>query len=83
VNGKPLGVAWKPPFRIDVTAALKPGANTVEVKVTNLWVNRVVGDLQPDVRTKYTYTSFVYYRPDSPLLSSGLLGPVKVVRLAN
>src|SRR6185295_16882070 len=47
VNGKPLGVVWRTPFRVDATSALKPGANTVEVKVVNLWVNRIVGDLQP------------------------------------
>jgi hypothetical protein len=83
VNGKSLGIAWKPPFRVDVTGALKPGPNTLQVKVTNLWVNRVVGDLQPGAGEKYTYTSYPYYRPDSPLLPSGLLGPVKVVRLSN
>ncbi|MDE3167044.1 MAG: glycoside hydrolase, partial [Acidobacteriota bacterium] len=80
VNGKPLGVVWHAPFRVDATGALKPGANTVEVKVVNLWVNRVVGDLQPGVTKKYTWTAMQYYRADSPLLASGLLGPVRVVR---
>jgi hypothetical protein len=49
LNGKSLGIVWKTPFRVDVTAALKPAANTLEVKVTNLWVNRLIGDQQPDV----------------------------------
>ena len=79
VNGKPLGVFWKAPFRIDVTSALKPGANTLEIKVTNLWVNRLIGDQQPDVTTKYTYTAVQFYRADSPLLPSGLIGPVQVI----
>lgn len=76
VNGKPLGIAWKPPFRIDVTSALKTGANRLEVKVTNLWVNRLIGNQQPGTHTKYTYTTQL-----SPLLPSGLLGPVRIVRI--
>jgi len=79
VNGKPIGIVWKAPFRVDVTAALKPGPNSVEVKVTNLWVNRLVGDQQPDAAKKYTYTAMQFYRADSPLLPSGLLGPVELV----
>ena len=44
LNGKELGILWKPPFRVEVTDALKPGTNTLEVKVVNLWVNRQIGD---------------------------------------
>jgi len=79
VNGKNLGVVWKTPFRVDVTGAMKPGANTVEVKVTNLWVNRLIGDVQPGAAKKYTYTTQPFYRANSPLLPSGLLGPVEIV----
>ena len=82
VNGQALGIVWKAPFRVDVTEALKPGTNAVEVKVTNLWVNRLIGDQQPSVTRKYTYTTMPFYRADSPLLPSGLLGPVQLVRLA-
>jgi len=46
LNGKDLGVLWKPPFRVEVTAALQTGDNVLEVKVTNLWVNRMIGDEQ-------------------------------------
>ena len=79
VNGKPLGIAWKIPFRVDATEALKPGANAVEIKVTNLWVNRMIGDRQPNAARKYTLTSPTFYKADSPLLPSGLLGPVKII----
>ena len=50
VNGKQLGVLWKPPFRVNLTAAAKPGTNTLEIKITNLWPNRLIGDeqLPPD-----------------------------------
>jgi hypothetical protein len=79
VNAKSLGVLWKAPFRVDVTGAFKPGSNTLEIKVTNLWVNRLIGDQQPDVTTKYTYTTVQFYRADSPLLPSGLIGPVQLI----
>jgi hypothetical protein len=46
VNGRSLGVLWYPPFRMDVTAALKAGTNTLEIQVTNTWANRLIGDEQ-------------------------------------
>jgi hypothetical protein len=82
VNGKPLGIVWKAPFRVDATGALKAGRNTVEIKVTNLWVNRLIGDEQPGVAKKYTYTTQKFYQADSPLLPSGLLGPVEILSVA-
>ncbi len=49
LNGKDLGLLWKPPYAFDVTGMLKPGANDLEVAVTNLWPNRLIGDEQlPD-----------------------------------
>jgi hypothetical protein len=49
LNGKDLGILWKAPFRIDVTDAAKAGDNELEVRVTNLWPNRLIGDEQyPD-----------------------------------
>jgi hypothetical protein len=49
LNGKPLGTFWKPPFVCDVTGLLQPNANELEVRVTNLWPNRLIGDEQfPD-----------------------------------
>ncbi|MEX6689618.1 glycosyl hydrolase [Danxiaibacter flavus] len=80
VNGKSLGIVWKHPFCVNVTSALKTGNNTVEVKVTNLWVNRLIGDQQPGVINKITYTTMPFYQSGSPLLPSGLLGPVKLIQ---
>jgi hypothetical protein len=79
VNGKNLGVVWHTPYRIDVTSALKPGANEVSIKVINAWVNRLIGDEQPGA-TKYTFADVKPYKANSPLVPSGLLGPVAVIR---
>ena len=79
VNGFDLGVVWKAPFRVEVPAEyLHDGRNELEIKVINLWPNRIIGDLQPDVVRKWTYTASNWYTADSPLLPSGLLGPVTV-----
>ncbi len=101
INGQNLSILWKAPFRVDVTKALKPGENTLEIRVTNLWVNRLIGDEQkppylrwgasgepaewpqwlvagaavPDTG-RITFTTWKHYDKDSPLLESGLLGPV-------
>ena len=80
VNGTAVRTLWHAPFRADVTGILKPGKNRIEVKVTNLWVNRLIGDQQPDATTKYTFADVKPYKADSPLLPSGLLGPVTVLQ---
>jgi hypothetical protein len=82
VNGKPLGIVWHAPYRIDVTKDLKPGANQISIKVTNAWVNRLIGDQQPDATTKYTFADVKPYKANSPLLPSGLLGPVRIYSVA-
>jgi hypothetical protein len=79
VNGKPVGgVLWKPPYRADITSALTRGVKRVEVRVTNLWPTRMIGDVQPGVTQTYTFTDFRPFTKDSPLMESGLLGPVRV-----
>lgn len=75
VNGKPAGIAWKPPYEVDVGSLVAPGTNTVEVRVANLWVNRLIGDAQPGA-TKVTFTAAPTYKADAPLRPSGLIGPV-------
>jgi hypothetical protein len=103
LNGTDLGTLWKPPYRVDATHALKPGQNQLEVKVVNLWINRMIGDEQlpedcdrnsngtlkkwpawldtdqPSPTGRYTFTSWRLWKKDSPLQTSGLLGPVRVV----
>ena len=82
VNGKSLGIVWHAPYRVDATSALKPGANEVTIKVINAWVNRLIGDQQPDATTKYTFADVKPYKANSPLLPSGLLGPVRLYSVA-
>jgi hypothetical protein len=99
LNGRNLGVLWKPLFRVNITAAAKPGVNKLVVKVTNLWPNRLIGDEQlppdcewdgkqlkawpqwlldgkPSPTGRLTFTTWHHWTKDSPLLESGLLGPV-------
>ena len=80
VNGHPCGTVWKSPFIVDVSQAVRKGENQVEVHVTNLWVNRLIGDCQEDEKDPLTYTPVSFYKADSPLLPSGLLGPVTFLR---
>jgi hypothetical protein len=80
INGKPAGVLWKAPYQADITPLVKPGQNSVEVKVTNLWANRLIGDSSADGGTPTTFTTFKpYERPGARLMPSGLVGPVRVV----
>jgi len=76
VNGKDLGVLWKEPFRADITSALVPGKNVLQVKVTNLWPNRLIGDQFLPEDKRYTWTTYNPYQRTDDLLDSGILGPV-------
>jgi hypothetical protein len=78
INGKNMGTAWKKPFKMDITEGVKTGLNTIDIKVTNLWVNRLIGDAQPDVKNKLTFTTMPFYQANSPLLPSGLMGAVVI-----
>ena len=75
VNGKDAGIVWKAPYAVDVTKFARAGKNEIEIQVTNLWVNRLIGDKQP-AATPVTFTAAPTYHPDAPLRSSGLIGPV-------
>ena len=78
VNGKLAGTVWHAPYRLDIGKALKGGDNQIEIRVANLWVNRLIGDAQPGA-TKVTFTPMPTYRADAPLRRSGLIGPVQLL----
>jgi hypothetical protein len=77
VNGHSAGVLWERPFEADISSFLHPGSNLLEVRVTNTWVNRLIGDQQPNA-AHFAFSSFNPYRAESPLNDSGLLGPVTI-----
>jgi hypothetical protein len=66
------------PYRRDITSLLRDGRNALELDVTNLWPNRIIGDAQPSAGRPYTHTNIRKYTADSPLLPSGLVGPVSL-----
>ncbi len=84
LNGQSLGVLWKPPFRVDLTPVARAGKNELIVKVTNLWINRLVGDLQTKgrryARTNQQPWTWTYGGDESwREQASGLLGPVQLL----
>jgi len=81
INGKNVGTVWKKPFKIDISQALISGKNTIQINVTNTWVNRLIGDAQPDVKVKTTFTTMPFYKASDALLPSGLLSEVKILKL--
>jgi len=84
LNGESCGILWKPPFRADVTKAAKPGTNELVVEVANTWSNRLAGDARSEgkdfCRTNIA-KSLTWQAPwkETPLLESGLLGPVRLL----
>jgi hypothetical protein len=76
VNGKSCGVTWSPPFRVDITDAVKPAGNTLEIEVVNFWPNRIIGDAALPREQRLTRTNVRKLTNDTRLIESGLLGPV-------
>ena len=98
-----MGNLWKPPYRVDITNAIKKGDNELVVNVTNLWPNRLIGDEKLPPENEYadfgyisefpqwfrdgkpkpaggrqTFATWRHFDRDSPLMESGLLGPVRI-----
>ncbi len=78
LNGKDLGIVWQKPFQVSITGTAKAGVNDFEVDVTNFWPNRLIGDQRLPPEKRYTHTNIRKFHADSPLMPSGLLGPVEV-----
>ena len=82
VNGEHVRFLWKAPYKVVWMGGLKPGKNTIEVKVVNTWPNRLIGDAEPGAE-KVTYTTMPFYRAGMPLTPSGLMGPVVLEKLSS
>ena len=76
LNGQYAGGVWTTPYRLNVTDFLQKGENTLEITVVNNWQNRLIGDQQLPENERLTWTPVNPWRANSPLQSSGLLGPV-------
>jgi hypothetical protein len=81
VNGIYVGGVWTPPYRLDISNAVKNGTNRLEVEVVNTWVNRLIGDSRLPESQRKTSLDVDPYRPDNGCVSSGLLGPVRLISL--
>jgi hypothetical protein len=81
---KPLGVLWTSPWRVEITDVAKPSGSELEIDVVNLWANRVIGDLNLPREKRFTQTHdafrFDMLTNSTPLIESGLLGPVNLLR---
>ena len=82
INGINCGTAWIYPYRVNISKALKNGKNQIEVKVTNTWANRLIGDHNLPQDKQITWTNAAYRLDGKPLLPAGLLGPVQIVKLS-
>ena len=79
INGRAVGTLWKQPFATDISAFVRPGKNQLDIAVTNLWHNRLVGDAGKEGPERFTRTNVQNrYKKDTPLLPSGLIGPVVI-----
>ena len=78
LNGQSCGIVWAPPFRVDISRALKPGTNQLEVEVVNFWPNRIIGDQSLPEAQRLTKTNIRKLTAETPLMPSGLLGPVRL-----
>ncbi|WP_240671102.1 glycosyl hydrolase [Lacibacter luteus] len=78
VNGVDCGTVWVQPYSVDITKAIKEGANIIEIIVSNTWHNRLIGDqLLPEAK-RITWTTAPFRLKDKTLLPAGIVGEVQL-----
>jgi hypothetical protein len=80
VNGINCGTIWTFPYKADISEALKKGKNSIEIKITNTWANRLIGDEKLPKEERLTWTTAPFRLQEGILLKAGLLGPVTIVK---
>ena len=80
INGKECGTIWTFPYKVAISEALKKGKNTIEIKITNTWANRLIGDEKLPKEERLTWTTAPFRLEGEPLLKAGLLGPVVILK---
>jgi len=92
LNGEKIGIVWAQPYRLDITDYLIAGNNVLEVEVANVWANRIIGDALTEGKD-YTFTNMKtttiegfgrerFSWEETPLVKSGLLGPVNLITVS-
>ncbi|QBE62187.1 glycosyl hydrolase [Pseudoduganella lutea] len=76
VNGTEVTTLWKAPYAADIGRHLRKGRNRLEVRVANLWANRLIADAGLPPEQRIAWATFNPYQPGDVLFPSGLLGPV-------
>ncbi len=80
INDVDCGTLWTPPYKIDISKAVKPGKNAIEIKVSNTWRNRLIGDLSLPEKERITWTTApLDFLQGKPLEKSGLAGKIAIV----
>lgn len=79
INGHYAGGTWTLPYRVPVSDYVKQGVNELKVEVVNNWKNRLIGDQNLSKEKRRTWANIIPWKKDSPLQSSGLMGPVKLI----
>ena len=79
LNGRDLGVVWCYPWRVNISEAIRARDNQLEIEVANLWPNRLIGDQSLPAEKRFTWVSINRFNSHSPLMPSGLLGPVSIL----
>ena len=81
VNGATMPLVWKAPFEVDITRALHAGTNQLEIRVTNEWTNRLIGDRAAAPEKKILSSAPAFFGGTPPLPLAGLLGPVSFIAI--